>query len=376
MDLDFNEALKRIGPDAIVRIARELKPPSRFLFNQFLPEVNQTNYVAESGNMTVRSTMAGLSAMDSPYPPGGRVEASDFQENIAKVANEVTLNERTQRQLQDRLIRLQLLGGGAGGGTIEAMVQEVLNFTNKAVLQPHFDTAEWLRSRAIMFGEIDWTFNQKRLLVDYGVPATNFLAEKTGATGYGAADSSFWSDIRALRRILRYNVRTFVAHPETIDMIVSNPANNLVITAQEGFNFTIRKVVAGVAGGQVESTDARDGMQLLSYQEEGEMVDPSNPEGRPLIVPFMPMGKILALGNNSRSGYRVGEGSTEDPEADRALGYTHIGPTVEGSGATGRWSDVFTPERRKYQLVGQGVTNLLPVIEAPEKIAVATTEMA
>lgn len=166
-----------------------------------------------------------------------------------------------------------------------------------------------------------------------------------------------------------------VAHPDTIDVIVNNPANKLAVMAQSGFNFTVRRLDEDASGRLRETGDARDTISLVAYQAEGEMIDPANPDGDLIQVPFMPLGKILALGNNSRTGYRVGEGSTRDPEADRALGYTHIGPSVEGKGLPGRWADVFTPERKKYQLVGQGVTNLLPVIEAPEKIVVASTDL-
>lgn len=371
MEFNFGEALERLGPDAIVRLANGLRPSSDYLFATFLPERNLEGYVAESGNMTIRSTMAGLAGMDSPYPPGGRVEASDFQESLAKIANEVMLSEKAQRMIQERFQRLRL----SGASTIEAMVQEVLNFTAKAVMQPHLDTAEWLRGQAIVTGKIQWTFNKKTLSVDYGVPAGNFLAHRAAGDGYGGATSQFWADVRAIRRLLRYNLREIVAHPDTIDMIVNNEANNLAVLNQAGFSFTVRRQIKDGSGIYRDSGDARDTITLTAYQGEGEMVDPANPDGDPIIVPFMPTGKLVGIGNNRRSGYRVGEGSTPDPEADRALGYTHIGPTVENQGRTGRWADVFTPERKRYQLVGQGVTNLLPVIEAPEKIVVASTDM-
>ena len=369
MEIDFRDALERLGRGAPVRIAREMPPAGAF--NELLPEREEASYVAETGTMIIRSTMAGLAAMDSPYPPGGFVEASDFVENLAKTANEVVLNEKTQRMLQQRLRDLQL----SGGNLIEAMVQEVLNFTNKVLVQPHLDTAEYLRAQALIYGKLDWTFNRKRLLVDYGVPADNFLPERTGVDAYHGAESKFWDDIRLIRRRLRYNLRGLWAHPDTIDAIVANPNNNLVVLAQDGFTFTMRKQIVDGDGRYRDSGDARDTVTLTAYQYEGEIVNPAEPD-KTIIIPFMPTGKILAVAQNTRSGYRVGEGSTPDPEADRALGFTQIGPTVEANGATGRWADVFTPERRRYQLVGQAVTNLLPVIEAPDKIVVATTEMA
>jgi hypothetical protein len=83
----------------------------------------------------------------------------------------------------------------------------------------------------------------------------------------------------------------------------------------------------------------------------------------------------LFIGNNTRRGYRVGEGSTPNPDAERALGYTHVGPTVENNGLVGRWAQVFRPQERRWQLVGQAVSNILPVVENPELIAVASTDL-
>jgi hypothetical protein len=68
-------------------------------------------------------------------------------------------------------------------------------------------------------------------------------------------------------------------------------------------------------------------------------------------------------------------GSTIDPAADMALGYTHIAPTVEGNGLPGRWADLGTPDERPWELRGRGVSNVLPVIENPDKLVVLHTEM-
>jgi hypothetical protein len=58
------------------------------------------------------------------------------------------------------------------------------------------------------------------------------------------------------------------------------------------------------------------------------------------------------------------------------LGYTHIGPTVEGGGQMGRWAQLFTPEQLPMQLHGRAVTNGLPVVETPEKIAIASSDLS
>jgi len=368
MNLNFSTVLSALGSDAVLRIANAIRPAGDYLFASLLPERNRATYQASSGSMTVRATMAGMVGMDSPYPPTGVVDSSTFLEATVKVANQPYLPEAAIRELQTLMQAAS--GAGAGVVTVDA-VAEALNFLNKVVIQPHIDTAEYLRGEALVGGAIDWTFNQKRLQVNFGVPAANMLANRTGTAAYGGTASMLWADINALRKALRYNVRIFVLHPELIDVIVSNAANSLAIIGQDGSSFQIRR---NVGTNSTPSSDARETVTLVGYDKEGEILDPAN-AGQTIKVPFMPKGKILAVGNNAESGYRVGQGSTNDPVDALALGYTHIGPTVEGGGVPGRWARLFTPEHMQMQLHGQGVSNLMPVIEAPAKIAVASTDM-
>ena len=87
----------------------------------------------------------------------------------------------------------------------------------------------------------------------------------------------------------------------------------------------------------------------------------------------MTVGKIVAVGNNSGTSYVVGAGATQPIE--NRLGYTHLGPTVEGGGTPGRWAEVYVPEAAPWSFAGRGAANILPVIEAPEKIVIMTTDM-
>ena len=340
-----------------------------YLFNTLLPEMNKPSYYVDSGTMTVRSTMAGLVGMDSPYPPGGMVETNTFLEQSAKMAIDVPLHERTLRSIQEMLTQVMI----AGGSTKEALAQEALNFLNKVVIQAMLDRAEWLRGQALVNGEIDWTFNGINLAVDYGIPTANMLTSRTGNDAYNGSASKFWTDVRAAQRLLRYNVRAVIAHSDTINAIVDNSVNNALIVNQSIGGMAIRRY-KDVEGNTVPSADARDALTLIAYDEEGEILDPANP-GSTITVPFMPTGKLLFVGNNNRSGYRVGQGSTDDPTEDLALGYTHLAPTVEG-GSPGRWARLFTPPEQPWQLRGQGAQNLLPVLEAPAKVVVATSTIA
>lgn len=372
MFLDFAAAIAALGQGAAFRIANEARPAGNYLFTTLLPEQNRPSYSVSGGNMTVRAMMAGLVSMDSPYPPAGFVESSEFHEQTAKLGNEIPLSEQALRHLQDFMMRMQI----GGGNTNEALVDELLNFLDKAVIQPHLDTAEWMRGQALVRGTIDWTFNQKRLLVDYGIPSGNFLPNRTGTNHYGGSTSMFWADVTALRRLLRGNLRAIIAHPETIDLIRYNPANNLVTIGDTGGSVTFRRVI-DVRGNPVNplNVDAGDTITLISYGLEGEMMNPAAPD-TPVVIPFMPRGRLLAVGNNTNRGYVVGQGSTDDAALQNALGYTHIAPTVEGGGTPGRWAELFTPQTMPWALHGRGVSNLLPVIEAPDLVAVASTDMA
>lgn len=367
MDLNFAVALASLGANAAFKIANAARASNAFLFQTLLPERPDYDYHVESGYMTVRTTMAGLVGMDSPYPPGGTVEVSAFSENTAKIANQVTLPEHTLRKLQAMLMQLQL----SGAPTVPVIQREALNFLNKVVVQAHLDTAEWLRAQALTSGAIAWTYNGKTLAVDYGLPAGNIFAARTGADAYDGNTSKFWTDVWAARALLHYDVRACIVHPTTLDAILSNSYNQLNVLSDVGNVVTVQKYVGTT---ERPSSDARDTLQMIRYAAEGEVLDTSNP-GQTQTIPFMPVGKLLFVGNNTRSGYRIGEGATEDPAADLALGYTHLAPTVEGGGAPGRWADLFTPQDRPWQLVGRAVTNLLPVIEAPDKIVVATTDV-
>lgn len=370
MDLDFTEALNRLGRDAGFRIANEVRPDSEYALNALLPERNMDTYDIKAGNMIVRATMPGLVGMDSAYPPGGVVESSKFAAETAKFAQEVFLPEETIRLLQTTLARISNVGMA-----VNTVVTESLNFLNKVVIQPHRDLGEYLRGQTLSYGVLDWTFNGIRLLIDYGVPAANKLTLRTIASNnaYGGSASKFWEDVWAAQELLNYDVRGFWLNSKTLRVILTNTVNSLAVISRTDSMITLRKYVA-IQGNTQFSDDNRDLVTFNIYDGEGEVLDPAAPSTTKKLK-FIPDGKIFAAGNNSRRGYRPGEGATRDPAFERALGYTHIAPTVEGGGRAGRWAELYIPQGKPYQLNGRGVTNGLPVLEAPDKLAILTTEL-
>jgi hypothetical protein len=375
MNLNFAAALLTLGAEAAFRIANGSRPPASYLLNDILPERNVNSYHVESGGMTVRATMAGLVAMDSDYPPTGHISVDTFLETTAKIANHTKLPEATLRTLQQAMATLT--ANGQGVDTTATVVQEALNFFNLVIMQPQLDVSEWLRGQLLSFGALNWQFNKKGLVVDYGVPSANIFPLRTlaGNTAYSGSGSLFWTDVRNIRRALkRTGTRIILAHPDTVEDAQYNTVNSMVVTAETDATITFRKLVSPSSA--EFTADANDTVTIVKYGAEGEILNPADPTTT-IVVPFIEPGKLIGIGNAGQRGYRPGMGSQDNPaDLPNTLGYTHIGPTVEGGGRAGRWGDMFTPQYEPWSLHGRAASNQLPVLESPDMLAIATTELA
>lgn len=373
MDLNLSDLIALLGPDFALRVINEVRPDSDYLLEPLLPEIPMPTYDAKAGAMTVRATAAGLVGMDSPYPPGGAVSGSSFNESIAKVAQHIPLPEKTLRTLQQLM-----LAARNQGVANQTAIDTILSFADRVLRQGQTDTAEWMRGRALSTGALNWTFGDITLAVDYGFPAANLFVQETGTDYYGGSSTDFWANWWAMLAIFRGQLKAAYAHPDTIGLIVSNSYNNITLTLQDFTSGTAEFVkFEGDAstGNRLASSDVRNRARIIGYGLEVDVLNPLTPSA-PTKVPIIPRGLIVCVGNPVNRGMTVGLGSAVESETNALrLGYTHIGPTTENGGIPGRWSQVFVPQDYPMQVHGRTAANLLPVIEAYDKVVVLSTAM-
>lgn len=371
--IDFKGLLDEMEEDEIFTIANESRPPANYLWNSVLPDVKRRGYSASAANMKIIATMSKLTGMDSRYARGGAARRFDFEHKLAKLGIEMLFPEEYLRQLRE--IVNENIANGVDDK--EELLETMYNFTRKLLVQPHEDTKEWLKGQAILTGLIDWQSDDIRLQVDYGVPSANFLPARTGTTAYGGSGSLFWQDWRAAQQILKNRVRGVFASTPTIQSIIYNPVNGVRLVAADDVAgvFKFQRVV-NLNGQNTISDDIRDNMTIFAYDDSGEVLDDSKPgSGETKNVPFCPNGAIAVIGEYDSRAFTIGTGSTPD-KTPVSVGYTHIGPTEEGNGRLGMWAKAYVPEGEEYSFIGKSATNVLPVIEAPERIVVLNTQVS
>jgi hypothetical protein len=374
MIIDFKGLLDSMEDNEITTIANEARPGDNYLFNAILPERMRRGYHAKAGSMTIRSTMAKLVGMDSPYPRGGVMTSSSFEHRIAKVATEQPFPEEYLRELRELV---NDLFNNTDDGE-QQILETMYNFTNKLLVQPHLDTAEWMRAQALITGQIDWQSDDIHLNVDYGIPVGHFLTARTGNDGYGGSTSKFWADWHAAQKLLRNRVKAVFMNTHTLQTIMYNPVNNLkpvrVDDVAGVFEFQRYITVNGV---NVVSEDIRDRISIFTYDDAGEVLDPTDPTGGgTVLIPFVPDGAITMVGTPDTREFVIGSGSTDESKnTPITLGYTHVGPTEEGNGRLGRWATAYVPQGSEWMFIGKSAANLLPVIEKPSLIVNMTTDI-
>ncbi len=363
------------GVDRITTLTNTPPDPAEYLFLSVLPIRQSDDYRATSNAMRIVSTMAGMVGMDSPYPTGSAIQYSDFSEQTVKLAIATGLNERQIREIQG-LIRLAGTGEANGQSPDDILTNSLLNLYRKGVVQALDDTSEYLRAQALSTGALNWTFNGKVLAVDYGVPTANKRV-LTGTDGFGGSTSKFWDTVRWGRKQVK-SVRAFVLSDDSLEMVLANDVNKITVVNDNesvGKNIrivTVRRAVRNAEGITVGfDQDARSTVTLVSYRRQAQIIAPGAANGTTGVQLF-PNGVMSVIGNNTSDDILTNDGSAQ---ASNNLGYTQVSPTVEGGGRIGRWGRTYTPEGAPWSARAEGVSNELPVIETPEKLALATFPM-
>lgn len=374
MEFDLRAAIESLDQQDVFEIVNDARPAGNYLFNSLLPNRNEDSYDIEGGNMSIRTTMAGLSGMDSEYNEGGAADSTEWNGKTAKLTIRANLPEKFLRKLQGTLMKLL----ARRLSTTETIQGTALNFVNKIIVQALLDREEWLKGQALFTGEIDWTFKGKRLEANYGIPAANFLPSRTGNDRYGGSTSKLWEDVYTAQMLLNWDVRAIIVDPGLLKDILSNAAvNQLQFISSDPVTgrFSFRRLVDR-GGVMMLDSDPRAQIDFLAYPETGEIWDLANP-GKTKKIPFCPVGGMLFVGTPvSKTVFTIGaEGSTPEPPSPVAIGYGHLAPTTEGGGNPGRWGQVYVPQDEPWQIAARAAENFLPVIESPESLVIANSQV-
>lgn len=374
---ELNENLP-FGDNFAFQMARAQVVPAEYLWNTVLPMMPKASYHVTGGSMRIYPTMLGLVPMDTPLPPMGALTSEQFFEKTAKIGGMMNFPEAMLRELQEWASYQRGVGVGAGmsAGQVlasekERLTENILQFSTM-MLKAQWDTWEWLRSRAITKGVIDWQYGVNDLYVQYGVPTGNVKSYTSTDSFYNTA-SKFWTFIRFLYTKLSEGF-TLVMNYNTWMSIIDNSVNNITVLSDTmlGNGLSVKEIqYVNQDKVNPQQRDMRERQRIIVYNKSGTVIDKS---GNLSALPFMDDGDLVAIGAEKPEGFELLLGSVDDPTKEYQLGYTHIAPTVEG-GQAAIWQRVFTPQDKPYQLQAETASNGLPVIINPRRIVQATTGM-
>jgi hypothetical protein len=380
MQFNFQEIINQLNQglpqsdNFAFRMARAVTIPGDYVLNTILPQQDRPDFHVSGATMSIYPTMLGQVAMDTVYPPMGAISSSQFFENTTKLAGQIPLDEKTQRDLiawENSQISVAFRDGvpqSQIASDINARRMNTVIGFSSMLLKSHWDTYEWLRGQALTTGKLDWTFGKIPLKVDYNVPTGN-KKTNSGNNRYGGSTSKFWDDMRFLSTKLN-NFR-IITNSNTWYTIIDNSVNNIRVVVNDGLN---REIIKFVGTTETNSTDARDRVRMTIYDKSGTVIDAKT--GELTALPFIPDGYLIVVGEQNPDGFQLSQGSVADPDNLLQLGYTHIAPTIEGQGRPGIWSRIYTPEGKSMQLLAETCVNMLPVILNPKKLVILQTDMA
>jgi hypothetical protein len=80
--------------------------------------------------------------------------------------------------------------------------------------------------------------------------------------------------------------------------------------------------------------------------------------------------RVIVIGELQTSQIELELGGVTDPDNNLSLGYTHVGPSVEGGGRPGIYANIYTLPHKANQLFVDTYVNMLPAILNPKKLII------
>ena len=362
--LTVQAILSTMTPQDFFDLANRPTDEAQYPLAAILPEELRTTYEAKSGSLKVIATPAGETGMDSPYTPVGIIELNALSLPIAKWTAETPITEQQQREVLQTVLHYR--AGTLSGDGIAYLRNFVLNWLRDVIAQSFTERFELMRGETLFTGQLALRGGT----VDFGVPARNRFAKRTGAQAYGGAQSKLWADMRAADNLLGVT-RTRIMSMNTLNYILDSADNPLMVEStniSEGGQTKIVRVKRLVGSQLTATQDAREAFTLVGY---GRRVPRRVGQGV-AYEQVIPDGKIAVIGSGSVTLDRQDGTTVTRP----GLGRLHVGPTTENEGRAGVWLNAYTPQDRPYHAVARGAANALTVLDAPERLVILDTEVA
>lgn len=367
------------------RLARNANMPGDYYLEQFMPSENRPDWHTTGGTMTIVPTILGEVAMDTPYPPMGNMQASSFFEKISKFAGQMFFTEAQQRELVNMINGLRVAAsmdlrdgygdintqfnmisqtGRADGNTINgARINAILGIS-AAIQKSHFDTREYLRGQAMTEGAINYVFNNVKMDIDYKIPANN-IKTYTVNDRFDQSASKWWDFVKLAYKM--FANPKFIMNSNAYYDIVDNDVNKIETIDITGMDRRIAKYRSDAI---TQKRDARERLSLTVYNKAGAIMDV--PTNSLKSKAFIKDKRVVVVGDMlNGDGIELANAGVTDPDNELRLGYTHVGPTIEGGGRPGIYARIFSPEGKPYQVLAETATNMLPVIWNPKKLLIA-----
>jgi hypothetical protein len=376
----------RGGENFAFRLARNANTPDDYLFsNRVLPRTNKPTWNITGGTLTITPTDLKPVAMDATPAPMGNLQATFLNEQISKFGGQMFFNEKQQRELltmeQEIYLNAGLNGGASPYGDINtqmnmlsttgradsatingARINRILGIINFIKLA-HWNTSESLAGEALTEGVLDENFSGLDVTVDYKVPAAN-IKTYSGTDRFDQSASKWWTFVRLAYKMFRNP--QFYGNSNAYFDIVENPVNKVREQFLTGDVRPMSKYNENVI---TQKQDANERMNFNVYDKAGAVMDPRL---KTLVSkPFLKDKRVIVIGELNTSQIELELGGVTDPDNALRLGYTHVGPSIEGGGRPGIYANIYTENHKPMQLFVDTYVNMLPAILNGKKLMIA-----